>query len=75
MSTYVVGDIHGEFNQLLELLNTMDFSSKDWLYVMGDVVDKGEYPIKSLQLLMGLPNCTCLMGNHELMMLKNISKI
>ena len=39
MSTYVVGDIHGEFNQLLELLNSMDFSSKDWLYVMGDVVD------------------------------------
>ena len=71
MSTYVIGDIHGEFNQLLELLNTMDFSSKDWLYVMGDVVDKGEHPIKSLQLLMGLPNCTCLMGNHELMMLKN----
>ena len=71
MSTYVIGDIHGEFNQLLELLYTMDLSSKDWLYVMGDVVDKGEYPIKSLQLLMGLPNCTCLMGNHELMMLKN----
>lgn len=40
MSTYVIGDVHGEFNQLLELLNTMDFSSKDWLYVMGDVVDK-----------------------------------
>ena len=50
MSTYVIGDVHGEFNQLLELLNTMDFSSKDWLYVMGDVIDKGEYPIKSLQL-------------------------
>ena len=48
MSTYVIGDIHGEFNQLLELLNTMDFSSKDWLCVMGDVVDKGEHPIKSL---------------------------
>lgn len=71
MSTYVIGDVHGEFNQLLELLNTMDFSSKDWLYVMGDVADKGEHPIKSLQLLMGLPNCTCLMGNHELMMLNN----
>lgn len=29
MSTYVIGDVHGEFNQLLELLNSMDFSSKD----------------------------------------------
>ena len=25
MSTYVIGDVHGEFNQLLDLLNTMDF--------------------------------------------------
>lgn len=46
MSTYVIGDVHGKFNQLLELLNSMDFSSNDWLYVMGDVVDKGEHPIK-----------------------------
>ncbi len=30
MSIYVIGDVHGEFNQLLELLNSMDFSSKDW---------------------------------------------
>lgn len=67
MSTYVIGDIHGEYEQLRTLLKKMNFGSEDHLYVMGDVVDRGPHPIKALQYLMSLPNCTCLVGNHEVM--------
>lgn len=70
MATYVIGDIHGEYEQLKTLLKKMHFSDDDYLYVLGDVVDRGKHPIKALQLLMTLPNCTCLIGNHEVMAMK-----
>ncbi len=70
MSTYVIGDIHGEYDQLRTLLDKMKFSDGDELYIMGDVVDRGPNPIKALQFLMTLPNCICLVGNHEVMAVK-----
>lgn len=67
MSTFVISDIHGEYEQLKTLLAKMNFGAQDKLYVLGDVVDRGPEPIRALQFLMGLPNCTCLVGNHEFM--------
>ena len=72
MATYVIGDIHGEFEQLKILLETMKFNDNDELYVMGDVVDRGPDPIKTLQYLMTLPNCVCIAGNHEWMALESL---
>lgn len=72
MATYVIGDIHGELEQLKTLLRKMNFGERDELYIMGDVVDRGPNPVKALQFLMTLPNCTCIMGNHELMALANL---
>lgn len=71
MATYVIGDIHGEYDKLRELLEKMKFSDDDYLYVLGDVIDRGPHPIKVLSLLMTLPNCTCIAGNHERMALPN----
>ncbi len=70
MKTYVIGDIHGEYEQLRTLLQKMNFSEEDRLYILGDVVDRGKHPIKALQFLMQLPNCVCLIGNHEVMAIK-----
>lgn len=70
MSTYVIGDIHGEYDQLKILLEKMNFCDEDELYIMGDIVDRGAHPIKALQYLMTIPNCICLIGNHEVMALK-----
>ena len=67
--TYVIGDIHGEAEQLKMLLQKMDLKAEDEMYVLGDVVDRGKYPMEALQILMSLPNCTCLAGNHEVMAL------
>lgn len=72
MSTFVIGDIHGEYEQLKILLEKMKFSDEDELYILGDVVDRGPNPVKALQFLMNLPNCTCIAGNHELMALTNL---
>lgn len=70
--TYVIGDIHGEAEQLKMLLQKMDLKAEDEMYVLGDVVDRGKYPMEALQILMSLPNCTCLAGNHEVMVLSSL---
>ena len=36
MSTYVVSDIHGEYDAFMEILDKIHFSDQDILYVMGD---------------------------------------
>ena len=69
MSTYVISDIHGEYEKFLEILRMIDLDPDDMLYVLGDVVDRGPHPVKCLLKLMQMPNAVCLAGNHELMAL------
>lgn len=64
---YVVGDIHGEYDKFLEILEKIDLSYADTLYVLGDVLDRGPHPIKTILKLMEMPNAICIVGNHELM--------
>ena len=48
MATYVISDIHGEYGKFMELLDIIHFSDEDILYVLGDVVDRGKNPVKTL---------------------------
>lgn len=68
--TYVISDIHGEYDKFVELLKKIKFKDTDTLYILGDVVDRGPHPIKTLLMLMNMPNVICLVGNHELMALE-----
>lgn len=54
----------------MELLETINYKETDTLYVLGDVLDRGPYPIKVLRKLMEMPNAICMVGNHELMALE-----
>ena len=65
MASYVMGDIHGEYEMLQELLGKMNLNEGDTLYVMGDLIDRGPYPARVLRKLMEMKGCICLMGNHE----------
>ena len=68
--TYVVSDIHGEYDQFIELLEKIKLQESDTLYILGDVLDRGPHPIKVLLKLMEMPNAICMVGNHELMALE-----
>ena len=70
MATYVISDIHGEYDKFLELLAKIDLKKTDTLYVLGDVLDRGPHPIKTLRKLMEMPNVICMAGNHEVMALE-----
>lgn len=43
--TYVVSDIHGNYEKFKKLLDEIRFRDDDVMYVLGDVVDFGEDPI------------------------------
>ena len=73
MSTYVLSDIHGEYNKFLDILKQINLKDEDTLYVLGDVLDRGPHPIKTLLKLMEMPNVICIVGNHELMAVECLS--
>ena len=65
MSTYVISDIHGEYEAFSEMLELINFSEKDVMYVLGDMVDRGPKPLKVIEHVMAAPNMFALKGNHE----------
>ena len=67
MSHYVMSDIHGDYASYRKMLEKIRFSDEDTLYIIGDVVDRGEQPIKILLDIMDRPNVIFLIGNHEAM--------
>lgn len=68
---YLVGDLQGCCKPLERLLQTIDFSpSRDQLYVLGDLVNRGADSLGVLQRLRSLEGAaTCLLGNHDLHLL------
>lgn len=39
---YVIGDIHGCYNELVQLLAKLDLTSEDVVYFVGDFVDRSK---------------------------------
>ena len=70
IATYVISDIHGQYDMFMELLDKIKLKDSDTLYILGDVLDRGPHPIKTIKKLMEMPNVICLVGNHELMALE-----
>lgn len=72
---YVISDIHGCYDEYIELLQKIRFSDEDELYILGDVVDRGPEPMKVLQDMMFRPNVYPILGNHDYMALKILRKL
>ena len=69
---YVISDIHGQYTKLMELLNKINFNNEDTLYVLGDMMDRGNENLKVYEELMRRKNVEIIMGNHETMLLDYI---
>lgn len=65
MATYVMSDIHGDYEGYITILEKIKFSDADTLYVNGDVIDRGFGGIKILQHMMMHSNIFPILGNHE----------
>ena len=68
---YVISDLHGyPLEEFKKLLNKAEFSDGDFLYILGDVIDRnGDGGVEMLCWLMGQSNIQLLLGNHEAMLL------
>ena len=68
---YVTSDIHGyPLTDFLDLLRRAGFGKRDFLFVLGDVIDRnGDGGIAMLEWMMVQPNVELILGNHEAMML------
>ena len=66
---YVMSDIHGEYERYLAMLEKIGFGDEDTLFVLGDVIDRGPEPIKTLWDMSLRPNVYPVLGNHEYMAL------
>ena len=66
---YCMADLHGERDFFLRMLEQIQFSDTDHLYILGDVIDRGTGGIDLLEQIMEAPNMTMLLGNHEQMCL------
>ncbi|WP_348540302.1 metallophosphoesterase family protein [Ruegeria sp. R14_0] len=63
----VIGDVHGCMRQLENLLPQIPQDHR--IIFVGDYVDRGEQSADVLRLIQSRSDFTCLMGNHEDMML------
>lgn len=72
---YVISDIHGCKKEYIQLLDTIQFSDQDHLYILGDVLDRGFDPIDVLQDIMERKNVTFILGNHEYLFWYFIKKL
>jgi bis(5'-nucleosyl)-tetraphosphatase (symmetrical) len=71
MALYMIGDLQGCDSALQRLLDTIDFSpSRDTLYVLGDLVNRGPESEAVLRRLVRYGNAArCILGNHDLHLL------
>lgn len=66
--TFIIGDIHGCHDELLDLLTKIQHSENDHLVFVGDLIDKGPYPARVVRLVHALTasrKVTLVLGNHE----------
>lgn len=67
---YVTSDLHGyPLGRFLDLLGKANFGHEDFIFVLGDVIDRGNDGITLLQWMMLQDNVQLILGNHEAMML------
>ena len=70
MRRLVIGDIHGEFGRMVDVLEKCGFDpDQDVLYSTGDLCDRGPEPVAVLDYLYTLPRFCPVVGNHDLWLL------
>ena len=63
--TYVVSNLHGDYDKFTALLKTIRFQEDDLMYVLGDLVDFGEQSMELIADLSVRLNVYCIAGEHD----------
>jgi bis(5'-nucleosyl)-tetraphosphatase (symmetrical) len=66
--TIAIGDVHGCLVELQELIHALNVYEDDHLVFMGDLVDRGPFPVDTVRFVQQVAlerRVTILLGNHE----------
>lgn len=64
-STLIIGDIHGCYAELLDLLDAAGIGDDDLVVSVGDLVDRGPAPGEVVEFFRRRKNSVVIVGNHE----------
>ena len=65
-NTYIIADIHGNYEALIKCLESVNFNYKnDRLIQLGDVVDRGNDSFMVVETLLKIKNLIAIKGNHD----------
>lgn len=62
-----MSDLHGCYDKYRRMIEKIHFNDEDTLYILGDIIDRGNDGIKILFDMMQRPNIIPILGNHEYM--------
>jgi len=65
MRYFIIGDIHGCYAELQDLLAKAALTSDDQIISIGDMVDRGLDSASVIEFFRDTPNADSIMGNHE----------
>ncbi len=63
--TYIIGDIHGCYDEFIELTKQIGITDDDLIISLGDIVDRGAKSVELFEYFRKRKNSVVLMGNHE----------
>ncbi|WP_319379989.1 symmetrical bis(5'-nucleosyl)-tetraphosphatase [Thiomicrorhabdus sp.] len=77
MATYIIGDLHGCYDELQKLLKKLDYDrEKDHLWFVGDIINRGPKSLESLRFVKQLceaGKADMVLGNHDFHLLAAFS--
>lgn len=75
MRKIFIGDVHSCVNELRHLIDKLQPTNEDLIVFLGDLIDKGDKPIETMEYIKTLinnNNVLVVMGNHDKKLLKKI---
>ena len=69
----VIGDVHGHYEGLMQLLDNIAPTTEDKIYFLGDLIDRGPLSCQVVDFVKN-NSYPCLLGNHEHMLVRILTE-